>query len=180
MEMPKASDRTLPAMSLHLRSSKSGHTKIRGCCTPYQLACLRLEHSRVQAMPRHAPDQMLARSPSRSLSPRLITAGVCPSMLGEGGTAPVVSTWAGAVQVHRQPTIPRSLFVQQLEAEASEDAAAEGDSCIPGAADQFKSQYGAFTASRNWDRSWLHPSPGTVKFCLPLLCLAPVSQQGAC
>ena len=51
-------------------------------------------------------------------------------MLGEGGTAPVVSTWAGAVQVHRQPAIPRSSFVQQLEAEASEAATAEGDSCM--------------------------------------------------
>ena len=50
-------------------------------------------------------------------------------MLGEGGTVPIVSTWAGAVQVHRQPTVPRSSFVQQLEAEASEDAAAEGDPC---------------------------------------------------
>ena len=63
----------------------------------------------------------------------MMTAGVGPSVLGDGGTVPVVSTWAGAVQVHRQPAIPRSSFVQQLEAEASEDAAAEGDSCMPGA-----------------------------------------------
>ena len=99
-------------------------------------------------------------------------------MLGGGGTVPVVSTWAGAVQVHRQPTISSSSFVQQLEAEDSEAAAAAGDSCTPGAAGWCTSHHGAFTSMSQLGQILAAPLPRTARLCSPLLCLAPVSQQG--